>query len=90
MLTIKGRVKDGVVYPSEPVAGYDQEEVLITFLNEQIRPSTPDSVPSAAQDEAPTDWDALDRIIDAHQMKTGISDLAHQHDHYIHGKPKRQ
>jgi len=40
-------------------------------------------------DHVPTDWDALDRIIDSHQMKTGIPDLAHQHDHYIHGTPKR-
>ena len=40
-------------------------------------------------DDIPTDWDALDRIIDSHQMETGVPDLAHQHDHYIHGKPKR-
>ena len=42
-----------------------------------------------AQDDVPTDWNALDRIIDANQIETGIPDLAHQHDHYIHGKPKR-
>lgn len=41
------------------------------------------------QDDVPTNWDALDRIIDANQIETGILDLAHQHDHYIHGKPKR-
>ena len=44
---------------------------------------------SANQADVPTDWDALDRIIDANQIETGIPDLAHQHDHYIHGKPKR-
>jgi len=51
----------------------------------RMRPTTPASV----QDDVPTDWDALDRIIDANQIETGISDLAHQHDHYIHGKAKR-
>lgn len=45
--------------------------------------------PSASYDDAPTNWDALDRIIEANQMETGIPDLAHQHDHYIHGTPKR-
>ncbi len=83
MLTIKGRVKDGVVYPAEPVTSYDEEDVLITFLNEQVQ------LQDAQREEVPTDWDALDRIIDANQMETGIPDLAHQHDHYIHGKPKR-
>ncbi len=83
MLTIKGRIKDGIIYPAEPVAGYDEEDVLITFLNEQVQ--TQDT---QGQD-VPTNWDALDRIIDANQIETGIPDLAHQHDHYIHGKPKR-
>lgn len=37
-----------------------------------------------------TDWDTLTKLIDENQMDTGISDLAHQHDHYIHGTPKRE
>jgi hypothetical protein len=82
MLTIKGRLKDGVVYPSEPVAGYDQEEVLITFLNEQI-PLTD------ARDVQETDYDSLTKLLEECQMDTGIEDLAHQHDHYLHGTPKR-
>lgn len=28
-------------------------------------------------------------LINACQMDTGIEDLAHEHDHYIHGTPKR-
>ena len=51
----------------------------------RMRPATHTPI----QDDAPTNWDALDRIIDANQIETGVSDLAHQHDHYIHGKPKR-
>ena len=76
MLTIKGHVKDGVVYPSEPVAAYDQEEVLITFLNEQI----PVAYTRDVQET---------KLLEDCQMDTGIEDLAHQHDHYLHGTPKR-
>jgi hypothetical protein len=34
-------------------------------------------------------WDDFDQIIQASQVSTGILDLSHQHDHYIHGIPKR-
>ncbi|MFM2313386.1 MAG: hypothetical protein RLZZ04_2662 [Cyanobacteriota bacterium] len=34
-------------------------------------------------------WDDFDQIIQENQMSTGISDLSHQHDHYIHGTPKQ-
>ena len=37
-----------------------------------------------------TGWDALTALIEACQMDTGISDLAHQHDHYRLGTPKRE
>ena len=83
MLTIKGRLKDGVVYPTELVAAYDEEEVLITFLNEQVRPA----LPRPAVQE--TDYEALTKLLEDCQMDTGIEDLAHQHDHYLHGTPKR-
>lgn len=81
MLTIKGRFEGGVVHPAEPVAALDQEEVLITFLNE--RPAAP------AGRVQETDYEALTQLLADSQMDTGIEDLAHQHDHYIHGTPKR-
>jgi hypothetical protein len=34
-------------------------------------------------------WESLTQLIEECQMDTGIEDLAHEHDHYIHGKPKR-
>ncbi len=34
-------------------------------------------------------WDDFDQIIQENQVSTGISDLSHQHDHYIHGTPKQ-
>ncbi|MGI0479340.1 hypothetical protein ACN4EE_00975 [Geminocystis sp. CENA526] len=35
------------------------------------------------------DWDKLSQVLDECQIETGITDLAEQHDHYIHGTPKR-
>ena len=35
-------------------------------------------------------WDDFDQIIQESQVKTGISDLSYQHDHYIHGTPKQE
>ncbi len=34
-------------------------------------------------------WDDFDQILQENQVSTGISDLSHQHDHYIHGTPKQ-
>jgi ssDNA-specific exonuclease RecJ len=34
-------------------------------------------------------WDDFDQIMQESQVSTGISDLSHQHDHYIHGIPTR-
>lgn len=35
-------------------------------------------------------WDSLTALIERCQVNTGITDLAHQHDHYLHGTPKRE
>lgn len=32
MLSVRGQFVDGVARPVEPIEGYDQEEVIITFL----------------------------------------------------------
>lgn len=36
-----------------------------------------------------SDWDRLSHVLDECKIDTGIEDLAYQHDHYIHGSPKR-
>ncbi|WP_204101845.1 MULTISPECIES: hypothetical protein [Spirulina sp. CCY15215] len=37
-----------------------------------------------------SDWDKLSKFFDENAIETGIPDLAEQHDHYIHGCPKRE
>ena len=36
------------------------------------------------------DWDEFDQIIQDSQVSTGISDLSHQHDHYIRSTHKQR
>ncbi len=80
MLSVKGHYKDGVAVPAEPVSGQEEGDVIITFL----------SPAPAAREVRETNWDALTKLIEECQMDIGITDLAHQHDHYIHGTPKRE
>ena len=35
-------------------------------------------------------WDEFDEVLEKCQVSTGIKDLSYQHDHYIHGTPKRE
>ena len=37
-----------------------------------------------------TGWEALTKLIEECQVDTGVSDLAHQHGHYLSGTPKRE
>ena len=41
-----------------------------------------------AAESAPSE-DSLLTLVDQCKMRTGIEDLAHQHDHYLHGTAKK-
>ena len=62
----------------------DGQDVIVVFLEEDAEVMPVAAAPAA--DEA--DWDAFVQLTEAHKVQTGISDLAHQHDHYLYGKPK--
>jgi hypothetical protein len=81
MLSVKGTFQNGVAQPSEPIEGREGRPVLITFLDEvEERPEELGYDPSE---------DSLIRLIDECGVDSGIGDLAHQHDHYLYGTPKR-
>lgn len=82
MLSVKGTFQNGVAHPIEPVEKHEGHPVIITFLEEEII-----SVSSGAVEEEA--WDTLSRLVEDCGVETGISDFAHQHDHYLHGKPKK-
>ncbi len=81
MLSVKGTFQNGVAHPSEPVEEREEQPVIITFLDEAYAGPTP-----PADDEA---WSALEQLVEDCAVETGIPDLAHQHDHYLYGKPKK-
>jgi len=80
MLTIAGTFENGVARPLRAIEGREGQPVLITFLPEGE---------SAASDSAQVDGDdILGALIDSCKSHTGIPDLAAEHDHYAHGKPR--
>jgi hypothetical protein len=81
MLSVKGKFQNGTARPLEPVEGRDGQTVIITFLEEL-------DVKSQSLDEGSA-WNALMTLAEECAVETGISDLAHQHDHYLYGKPKK-
>jgi hypothetical protein len=81
MLSVKGTFRDGVAQPSEVVEAREGQPVIITFLDEKLVETSP-----ALEDEV---WDALTQLVAECAVDTGITDLAHQHDHYLYGKSKK-
>ena len=77
-VTVKGKVENGAVLPLEPISDYyEGKEVIITLIDE--RPANEES-----------DWERLFAAIEENQIDADITDLAHQHDHYLYGTPKRE
>ncbi|WP_313655188.1 hypothetical protein [Planktothrix agardhii] len=62
----------------ESLSESEQEKIALLII-EQIK-KTEDK-------NALDEWDL---IIQECQINTGITDLAYQHDHYIHGTPKKE
>jgi len=81
MFSIKGIYQDGVARPVRPLKARDGQRVIITFLEEACEEA------SITEDDA--DWEAMMQLVQAHAVETGIEDLAHEHDHYLHHKPKK-
>lgn len=80
MISVKGTFQNGVAQPIEAVSGREGQTVIITFLEDAA------AVPASNDDSG---WDQLMQIIEQNIVDAGIEDLAHQHDHYLYGKPKQ-
>jgi len=79
VLSLEGTFKNGIVQPNQSVAVPDGQKVLIVFLREEDEPPIADSA-----------WSDFAQLLKDCQINTGIPDLAHQHDHYLHGTPRRE
>lgn len=84
MSSIKGTFQNGVVRPLEPVSEiYEGREVTITFADDE-----PDASVPAMNGTTREGWDALTELLAGCAVDAGAPDLAHEHDHYLYGKPK--
>jgi hypothetical protein len=83
LVAVKGIFQNGIARPTEPVNGREGQAVIITFLEESRTDDS--SLPMTEED-----WDALMKLAEECAIDTGIPDLAHQHDHYLYGTPKRE
>ncbi len=78
MLEVKGKVHNGAVLPLEPISdSYEGKEVIITLDNE-------------SESENRKGWERLMAVIEENQIDADITDLAHNHDHYLYGTAKRE
>jgi hypothetical protein len=81
MLSVKGVFKKGAAQPLTPLQGREGQPVIITFLEEPLA--------EAEQPEEQAAWSALGQLVQACAVATGVDDMAHQHNHYLYGTPKK-
>ncbi len=84
--SIQGKFLNGAAHPLKPVAGREGQRVIITFV-EEASPISPVPFPPTNGDEGPDEWD---KLIASSSIDAGIPDFAEEHDHYIHGTPKKK
>jgi hypothetical protein len=83
MLSVKGEFQNGIATPLTRIEGRDGQMVIITFIEDEIAHKNGDALLA-------DDWDAMLKLVEDCQTNTGIGDLAHQHDHYLYGAPKKE
>jgi len=76
-MALMGHIKDGVVVFDAPHPLAEGTEVQVIALVEADNPSS---------EEIPTIYERLKSVIGS--VKGLPSDLAENHDHYLHGKPR--
>ncbi|OGO42611.1 MAG: hypothetical protein A2Z04_07615 [Chloroflexi bacterium RBG_16_57_9] len=72
---------------SRPEAALIPYEDFVRFQEMQEKGPTAASSTSATNDSA---WEVLAQLVEDCAVQTGITDLSHQHDHYLYGKPKSE
>lgn len=82
MSSVKGTFENGVARPLEPVGERREGQlVIITFVD--------DERDGQASQGGAARLDALSELLDKCAIDVEATDLAHQHDHYLYGKPKQ-
>ena len=84
MITVKGKIENGKVLALEPVEEFEGREVVISVQEDS------DELPwQDASGKRYGHWQEMMDAIRESMTETEITDLAHQHDYYLYGTPKR-
>lgn len=81
MIAVRGVFEKGLARPIDTIRGREGQAVIITFLEESVEVSPAEHV------ESKDAWDAMTALIESCAVETGIEDLAHRHDDYLHHTP---
>lgn len=78
MLAVRGVFERGRARPLREIKGREGQPVIITFLDE---PAETEDVAQVPTEDA---WQMMAQLIESCAVETGIRDLAHRHDVYLH------
>ena len=87
MPIVKAIIENGVARPLEPLGGREGEIVDISLRANGQHGHIPDQRP-LSDEEIDAAYVEFFRIIEECSFESGITDLAANHDHYVHGKPE--
>ena len=78
---VKAIYEEGVLRLTEPIELEEGAEVNVIVIA-----SEPENGKKPLEDHS---WNALAELVNECAIDTGITDLAHQHDHYLYGTSKQ-
>lgn len=88
MISVRGKIEKGKILALEPVEDKYEGMNVTILLEDETHPKSGSSDDLEGQ-KIRDDWDRLLKTIRENQIDTDITDMAHQHDHYLYGTPKR-
>jgi hypothetical protein len=80
---------DDILAASRRLTLAEQSRLLAALAQQIAAAVAAEQVATTEADAAPDSWAQILQLADQHGVATGIGDLAHQHDHYLYGTPRR-
>jgi len=81
MTNVKAIYEEGVLRLTEPIELEEGAEVDVIVITQE-----PENGKRPVEDHS---WNELAELVNECAIDTGVSDLAHQHDHYLYGTSKQ-
>ncbi|MFN0278905.1 MAG: hypothetical protein ACKVRN_09910 [Pyrinomonadaceae bacterium] len=84
MISVKGKIDKGKILALEPVDDAFEGKTVTIIVDDESKESNGENGSS----HSGKGLRQLLGTIKRNQIHTGITDMAHQHDHYLYGTPK--